>query len=32
LNRVLYELGTVSLRLRHFWPAGTSLLAVLVRR
>ena len=32
LNDVLYGLGTVSLRLRRWWPAGTSLLAVLVRR
>jgi len=32
LNRMLYGFGTVSLRLRSFWPAGTSLLAVLVRR
>lgn len=32
LNDVLYGLGTVSLHLRRWWPAGTSLLAVLARR
>lgn len=32
VNDVLYGLGTVSLRLRRVWPAGTSLMAVLVRR
>ena len=32
LNDVLYGVGTVSLRLRRWWPLGTSLLAVLVRR
>lgn len=32
LNDVLYGVGTVSLRLRRWWPLGTSLLAVLVTR
>jgi len=32
LNHLLYGLGVVSLRLRRWWPAGTSLMAVLVRR
>jgi hypothetical protein len=32
LNDLLYALGTISLRLRRWWPAGTSLLAVLARR
>jgi hypothetical protein len=31
-NELLYRIGTGSLRLRRFWPAGTSLLAVLKKR
>jgi hypothetical protein len=32
LDRALYRLGAASLRLRRWWPAGTSLLAVVDRR